>query len=262
MSYDTILVERGGIVGIIKLNRPQQRNTLGTKLTNDIIKALHDFDNDPEVHVIVIMSNLPRVFSAGRDLAEGSVTDVMKQRETSSGPAQLWLTLRSLKKIVIASVNGYALAGGTGLAVCCDLVIAAEDAVFGLPEINVGLFPMTIAPAMVRNVTSLKKCLELFVTGDRFSAQEAESIGLVNKVVPPDKLEEATLELARKIASKSPTTLQLGKQFFYNMLDMEYTQATKYAAEMISIVAISEDGQEGQRAFVEKREPQWKKLAQ
>ena len=253
MSYETILVERGGTVGIIKLNRPQQRNALGTQLTNDIIKALHDFDSDPEVHVIVIMSKLPRVFSAGRDLAEGSVTDVIKQRETSSGPAHLWLTLRSLKKIVIAAVNGYALAGGTGLAVCCDLVIAAEDA---------GLFPMTIAPAMVRNVTSLKKCLELFVTGDRFSAQEAESIGLVNKVVPPDKLEEATLELARKIASKSPTTLQLGKQFFYNMLDMEYTQATKYAAEMISIVAISEDGQEGQRAFVEKREPQWKKLAQ
>lgn len=260
MSYETILVERGGTIGIVKLNRPQQRNALGTQLTNDIIKALHDFDNDPEVHVIVIMSNLPRVFSAGRDLAEGSVTDVIKQRETSSGPAHLWLTLRSLKKIVIAAVNGYALAGGTGLAVCCDLVIAAEDAVFGLPEINVGLFPMTIAPAMVRNVTSLKKCLELFVTGDRFGAQEAESIGLVNKVVPPDKLEEATLELARKIASKSPTTLQLGKQFFYNMLDMEYTQATKYAAEMISIVAISEDGQEGQRAFIEKREPQWKKL--
>ncbi|GAI94096.1 unnamed protein product, partial [marine sediment metagenome] len=165
-----------------------------------------------------------------------------------------------MKKIVIAAVNGYALAGGTGFAVCCDLVIAAEDAVFGLLEINVGLFPMTIAPAMVRNVTSLKKCLELFVTGDRFSAQEAESMGLVNKVVPPDKLEEATMELARKIASKSPTTLQIGKQFFYNMLDMEYTQATKYAAEMISIVAVSEDGQEGQRAFIEKREPRWKKL--
>ncbi len=260
MNYETILVERRETIGIIKLNRPQQRNALGTQLINDVIKALHDFDDDPEVHVIVIMSNLPRVFSAGRDLSEGSATDIIKQREISSVPPQLWFTLRSLKKIVVAAVNGYALAGGTGFAVCCDLVIAAEDAVFGLLEINVGLFPMTIAPAMVRNVTSLKKCLELFVTGDRFSAQEAESMGLVNKVVPPDKLEEATMELARKIASKSPTTLRIGKQFFYNMLDMEYTQATKYAAEMISIVAVSEDGQEGQRAFIEKREPRWKKL--
>jgi enoyl-CoA hydratase len=260
VSYETILTERRETIGIIKLNRPQQRNALGAQLIDELIKALHDFDDDPKVYVIVIMSNLPRVFSAGRDLAEGSVADIIKQREASSRPPRLWLTLRSLKKIVIAAVNGYALAGGTGLAVCCDLVIAAEDAIFGLAEINVGLFPMTIAPTMVRNATSLKKCLELFVTGDRFSAQEAESIGLVNKVVPPEQLEAATMELAQKIASKSPTILQIGKQFFYNMLDMEYVQATKYATEMISILAVSEDGQEGQRAFIEKRGPQWKKL--
>ncbi len=260
MGYETILVERRETIGIIKLNRPKQRNALGTQLITDIIRALHGFDNDPEVSVIVIMSNLPRVFSAGRDLAEGSATDILKQREVSSGPPQLWLALRSLRKVVIAAVNGYALAGGTGLAACCDLVVAAEDAVFGLPEINVGLFPFTIGPTMVRNIASLKKCLELCVTGDRFSAQEAESIGLVNKVVPPDRLEAATMELAQKIASKSPTTLQIGKQFFYNMLDMEFTQATKYATEMLTIVATSEDGKEGQRAFIEKREPKWKKL--
>lgn len=263
MSYETVLVERRGAVGIIKLNRPEQRNALGIALTTDIIKALHEFDDDPEVYVIVIMSTHPKVFSAGRDLAEASAAlaaDVIKQREISGGPLQLWLTLRSLKKVVIASVHGYALAGGTGLAVCCDLVVAADDAVFGLPEINVGLFPFTIGPTMVRNTASLKKYFELCVTGDRFSAQEAESMGLVNKVVPRDKLEEATMELAQKIASKSPTTLQLGKHFFYNMLDMEYVQAAKYALELVSIAAVSEDGKEGQQAFIEKREPQWKKL--
>jgi len=263
MSYETILVERRGTIGIIKLNRPERRNALGAQLVAELTKALHDVDDDPEVHVIVIMSNLPRVFSAGRDLAEGSATlvaDIIKQRESDSGVPRLWLTLRSLKKVVIAAVNGYALAGGTGLAVCCDLVVAAEDAIFGLPEVNVGLFPFTLSPALVRSTTSLKKCLELILTGERFSAQEAESMGLVNKVVPPDKLEESTMELAQKIASKSPTTLQIGKQFFYNMLDMEYAQATKYAAEVLTIVAVSEDGREGQRAFVEKREPQWKKL--
>ncbi len=263
MIYETILVERRETVGIIKLNRPQQRNALNAQLIADVIKALHDFDADPEVHVIVIMSNLPKVFCAGRDLAEGSsalASDIIKQREISSGPPRLWLTLPSLRKVVIAAVNGYALAGGTGLAACCDLVIAAEDAVFGFLEINVGLFPMTIAPAIVRNTGSLKKCLELFLTGDRFSAKAAQSIGLVNMVVPPDKLEASTMELARKIASKSPTTLEIGKQFFYNMLDMEYTQATKYASEMLSILGVSEDGREGQPAFLEKREPQWKKL--
>jgi len=210
------------------------------------------------------MSSLPNVFCAGKDLSESSsalAADIIKQREISSSPVQLWLTLRTMKKIVIAAVNGYALAGGTGLAVSCDLVIAAEDAVFGLTEVNVGLFPMTIAPAMVRNMASLKKCFELFATGDRFGAREAESMGLINKVVPPNKLEEEAMELARKIAEKSPTVLQVGKQFFYNMLDMEYTQATRYAAEMLSILAVSDDGKEGQHAFLEKRKPVWKKLA-
>ena len=261
MSYETILVERRENIGIVKLNRPQQRNAISTQLIADIIKALHDFEDDPKVHVIIIMSNLPTVFCAGKDLAESSsalAADIIKQREISSSPLQLWFTLRSLRKVVIAAVNGYALAGGTGLATCCDLVVAAEDAVFGLTEVNVGLFPMTIGPTMVRNIASLKKCLELFVTGDRFSAREAEDMGLVNKVVPLDKLEESAMELARKIASKSLTSLQVGKQFFYTMLDMEYTQATKYAAEMLSILAVSEDGREGQRAFLEKREPKWK----
>ena len=263
MSYETILVERREAIGIIKLNRPEQRNALNAQLIADVTKALNDFDADPEVHVIVIMSNLPKVFCAGRDLAEFSselAADVMKQRETSSSLTRLWLTLRSLKKVVIAAVNGYALAGGAGLAIACDLVIAAEDAVFGCPEVNVGLFPMTIAPAIVRNVASLKKCLELFLTGDRLSAQEAESIGLVNRVVPLDELEKSAMELAQKIASKSPTVIGMGKQFFYNMLDMEYTQATKYATETITILGASEDGREGRQAFLEKREPKWKKL--
>lgn len=261
MSYETILIERRENIGIIKLNSPQNRNALGAQLIGELIKALHEFDDNPEVHVIVLMSNLPRVFCAGRDLTGYTVTDIIEQRKSSGGATQLWLTLRSLKKIVVAAINGYALAGGTGMAVGCDLVVAAEDAVFGLPEINVGLFPMTIAPNMIRNITSLKKCFELFVTGERFTAQEAAGLGLVNKVVPPEKLEATALELAQKIASKSPTILQIGKQFFYNMLDMEYNQAIKYSTEMISILAVSEDGQEGQRAFIEKREPRWKPVA-
>jgi len=262
MNYETILVERRETIGIIKLNRPRQRNALDARLTGELIRALNEFDDDSEVHVIVIMSNLPRVFCAGRDLTEGSsasATDVAKQREISSAIPKLWLTIRSMEKVVIAAVNGYALAGGTGLAIWCDLTIAAEDAIFGLPEVNIGLFPFTVAPAMGYNTASVKKCLEIILTGDNLSAREAENMGLVNKVVPPDKLEELTMEMAQKIASKSQTTLQIGKQFFYNMLNMEYTQATKYGAEMISLVAVSEDGIEGQRAFLEKRKPKWEK---
>jgi methylglutaconyl-CoA hydratase len=263
MSYETILVERRDTSGIIKLNYPEKRNALNNKLIDDVIKALHSFDDDPKVYVIVIMSTHGKVFCAGRDLAEGSsqlASDVIKQRAISIGPRRLWQTLRSLKKIVIAGVNGYALAAGTGLVAACDLVVASEDAVFGCPEINVGLFPTTVAPAMIDSIGSIKKCLEIFLTGDRLSAQEAASIGLVNKVVPPDKLEEATIKLAQKIASKSPTVLQIGKEFFYNILGMEYNQAIRYSTEIITMLAISKDGREGQRAFLEKRQPQWREL--
>ena len=264
MNYEMILLERKERIGIIKLNHAEKRNALGSQLTGELIEALRELDDDPGVYVIVIMSNVPGVFCAGRDLSEGSSTspcDIIRQREFSSRVARLWLTFGSLRKVVICGVNGYALAGGCGLAVCCDLVIAAEDATFGLPEIDVGLFPATIGPAMIRNMKSLKKCFELFVTGDRFSAEEAERMGIINKVVPTDRLEAATMELAMKIASKSPTILQMGKEFFYTMLDMEYSKAVRYAKEMISIMALSEDGIEGQKAFVEKREPRWKSLA-
>ncbi len=263
MSYETILVERRDAVGIIKLNRPEKRNALNAQLINDVVKALNEFDADPEVQVIVIMSTHPKVFCAGRDLDEGSpgmATDIIKQREISSGPPRLFLAIRSLKKVVIAGVNGYALAGGTGLAVWCDLTVAAEDAIFGFPETNVGLFPSVVVPVLGYNTASVKKCLELILTGDRISAHEAERLGLVNKVVPPDRLEEATIELAQNIAGKSPATTQVAKKTFYNMLNMEYTQAAKYGAEITAMLAVSEDGMEGQRAFLEKRQPQWEKL--
>lgn len=265
MSYETILVERKDKIGVIKLNRPQQRNALSVQLITDVVAALRDFDNDPQINVVVIMSNLPTVFCAGKDLAESSsnlAAGILRQREISRTPVELWFTLRNMKKIVIAAVNGYALAGGTGFAISCDIVIASEDAVFGLTEVNVGLFPMTISPAMVRNTSSPKKCFELCVTGERFGAREAERLGMVNKVVPPDKLIEETMKFASEIAEKSPSALQVGKQFFYNMLDMEYAQATKYAAEMLSILAISDDGKEGMRAFLEKRKPVWKQASQ
>lgn len=263
LSYETILVERKDAIGIIKLNRPEKRNAMNAQLVDDVVTALHEFEADHEVNIIVIMSTHPKVFCAGRDLDEGSsgiATDIMKQREISQGPLRLFLAIRSLKKVVIAVVNGYALAGGTGLAVWRDLTVASEDAVFGMSEANVGLFASTVVPALGYNTASVKKCLELILTGDRIDAHEAERLGLVNKVVPLDRLEEGTIELAQKIASKSPATMQVVKKTFYNMLNMEYTQATKYGAEITAMLAVSNDGIEGQHAFLEKREPQWKKL--
>jgi len=262
MSYNTVLVERKDTVGIIRLDRPEKRNAMNAELVNETIQALQEFDADPDVDVVVILSTHPRVFCAGRDLDEGSTeeaTDIARQREISTGPARLFLAIRSLRKPVIAGVNGFALAGGTGLAIWCDLVVAAEDAIFGVPEANVGLFPSVVVPALGFSTASVKKCLEMILTGDRIDAGAAERLGLVNTVVPADSLEEATMELARKVASKSPTTSQVAKKTFYNMLGMEYNQAVKYGAEITAMLAVSADGMEGQRAFLEKRPPQWRK---
>ena len=258
MNYKTILLEHKKNIGIIKLNDVHRRNALSRELITELIDALQELDANRQVYVIVIMSNVSGVFCAGRDLSERDSIDMIKQREFSSGPANLWLLLQSIRKVVIAAVNGFALAGGCGLAVCCDLVIASEDATFGLPEIDVGLFPVTVGPAMIRNIQSLKKCFELFVTGDRFNAMEAQRIGIVNKVVRTDELDAATIELANKIASKSPTILQMGKEFFYTVMDMDYKSGIMYAKELISIMASTGDSIEGQKAFLEKRKPRWK----
>jgi enoyl-CoA hydratase/carnithine racemase len=263
MVPKTIIVEKEGSVGIIRLNHPEKRNALSALLVDEVVQALQSFDADPQVNVVAILSTHPTVFCAGRDLDEGSVqsaSDAATQRAISARPPRLFLAIRSLKKVVVAGVNGFALAGGLGLAVWCDLVVASEKAVFGLPEINVGLFPSVVLPALGFNTASAKKCLEMILTGERITAADAEKLGIVNSVVPADRLEHATLELARKLAAKSPHTLQLAKKTFYNMLDMEPAQATRYGVEVTSLLAVSRDGIEGQRAFLEKREPRWQPL--
>jgi len=257
MEADRLEIEVQDNIGIVRLNHPATRNALGSKMIGELIEALHELEQNPTVNIIVLLSGLPKVFSAGRDLSEGSIDDIIDQRKFCSQATNLWGTLHALKKVTIAGLNGYVLAGGCGIAVCCDLALATEDAVFGLPEINVGLFPVTIAPAIMRNTGLAKKCFQLFVTGDKFSAAEAEELGIINQVVPADKLEEKVLELARSIASKSPTIIEMGRNFFYAMREMEYTNALKYAHEVITIMAASHDGIEGQNAFMEKRKPQW-----
>ena len=261
MDYETVLVERRENVGIIKLNRPRQRNALNAQLATDILNTLHELEDDTQIRVIVMMSAVSGVFCSGRDLAELASlreAEVLEQRKAFHKVAEIMLTIPAMKKMVIAAVSGYVLAGGCGLAACCDLVIAAEDAVFGMPEVNVGLFPLVVAPALMRSL-GVKKCLELFSTGDRIDAHEAKRIGLVNSVVPVDKLEGAAMELAQKLTSNSQTALQLGKQAVYTMLDMEYAKAVRYGHEMISILATTEDAKEGATAFIEKRAPRWKK---
>lgn len=255
MEYKTIIVEKKDNIGILTLNLPEKLNTLSAKLYNDIVSSLQEMENDEAVHVIIIKAK-GRAFCAGGDISEPTPTPI--ERHLDRRFAKLSRTITSMGKPVIAAVHGVATAGGCGLAVSCDLVIASEDAKFGTTAINVGLFCFGPAVPLSRSV-GRKKSLELLLTGDLITAAEAEKIGIVNHVVAKEELEEATMTLAKKLAAKSPIATQMGKKSYYMMEDMEYNKALEYSEEMISILGSTEDAEEGINAFLEKRKPCWKK---
>lgn len=255
MGYQTIVIEKKQHIGILTLNRPEKLNTLNIQLYKEIVLGLEDMENDDEIYVIIIKGN-GKAFCAGEDISEP--TPGALERHQDRRFAKLSGTIASMRKPVITAVHGAATAGGCGLALSCDLVVASEDARFGTTAINVGLFCFGPSVPLSRSV-GRKKSLELLLTGDIISAQEAERIGLVNRVVPREKLEEAAMELAKKLACKSPIALQMGKQNFYSTADMEYKKALDYSEQMIAILSSTEDAKEGISAFLEKRTPHWKK---
>jgi enoyl-CoA hydratase/carnithine racemase len=255
MAYETILVEKNDHVGILTLNRPDKLNTLSVTLFEEIVLGLEDLERDKEVNVVVVRAN-GRAFCAGRDVSDP--TESPLERHEHRRFARLAAAIATMGKPVIAAVQGPATAGGFGLALACDLVIASDDARFGMTAINVGLFGFGPALLLSRSLGQ-KKALEILLTGDLIGAAEAERLGLVNRVVPRERLDEATMELAEKLAKKSPVALRMGKRGFYTMADMEYLKALDYAEALISILHSTEDVEEGIKAFLEKREPIWKK---
>ncbi|MFC2024710.1 enoyl-CoA hydratase/isomerase family protein [Chloroflexota bacterium] len=257
MGYQTIIIERQGNIGILTLNRPSKNNALNTQLYKEIALGLIDFEKSDEVHVLLIRSN-GKNFCVGRDLSETHSSTWERRRNAKAGGfAKLASLLSTVRKPVIAAVQGAAVAGGCGLALSCDLVIASEDARFGVTAINVGLFCFGPSVPLCRSV-GRKKSLELLLTGDLIDATEAKKIGLVNHVVPRERLEEAAMELANKLADKSPIAIQMGKQSFYAMADMEYAKALAYSEDLGLILASTPDAEEGIKAFLEKRTPNWK----
>ena len=257
MKYQTILIEKKRRVGIITLNRPERRNALSAQLVTEMLDALHELDDDSKIGAIVIRG-AGSSFCSGHDFSELVGKNVLELRRKFRKSLHLMETIAAISKPVIAAVHGYATAMGCALAAGCDLVIAAEDALFQLPGTSLGAACISPAAVVCRTV-GRKKCVELLLTADPITADEAERAGLVNRVVPPAELDAAAEELAEKLAGKAPLALQLGKEAIYNMLDMEQGKAYDYAAEMISINFDTEDGGEGAASFLEKRKPRpWK----
>lgn len=256
MEYKNILYEVKENVAWIILNQPEKRNPLSYQTMRELIDALVKSRGDEEIRVIVITGTGEKAFCAGADINEFKAS-ALENREQSGLYTELCLAFTSLGKPSIAAVNGLALAGGCGLALFPDITIASDKARFGVPEINVGIWPMIVSASLFRAV-GRKKALELMCTGEMIDAHEAWRIGLVNKVVGANQLESTVLELAEKLKSKSPTTMKLGLEAFYTMADMELSKAIKHLREVAALVSNTEDGQEGVIAFLEKRKPVWK----
>lgn len=254
-----VLYECRGPVARVTLNRPESRNALSAEMMSGLHDALLRARDDTSVRVVVLTGAGDRAFCAGGDLGGSGFQQkgFLERHHDRRGFADLFRVLNRLGKPVIARVRGHCLAGGFGLALACDLVVASEDSSFGTPEVKRGLMPMMIMATIFRNV-GRKKGLELLLTGDRIDAREAERLGLVNHAVPAAELDAKVDELAGKIAAMSPAIVRLGRDAFYTMSDLPFDAALDYLQAMLTVNVGSEDTVEGVRAFLEKREPQWK----
>ena len=256
MENEPILVDKQDMIGLITLNRPEEMNTFNVSFAGKLNDALREMDQDDEIRVIVIRAS-GKHFSTGISLSEFKDKSQKDYREFIKLMDEHNHTIARMKKPVIASVKGYALANGAGLVFACDLAVAAEDAKFGTTAINVGLICLGPAVPLVRSL-GRKKTLEMVLAGDIISAAEAEKLGLINKVVPPEELEASTMKLAAKLAKKSPLALQIGKTGIYGMSELPYHQSIDYLGELFASLCATEDAREGVTAFLEKRKPVWK----
>lgn len=258
MDLTDVLYEVDGAVAVITLNRPEQRNAMGPRMLRDLFTALGAARDHPDVHAIVLTGAGDKAFCAGADLAGfAAATTAMQRHNEQALFVQLFLTMEKLGKPIIGAVNGHALAGGFGLALACDLLVAADTATFGTPEIRVGLWPMMIMSIVVRNL-GRKRAMELFLTGRRIDARTAHEWGIVNSVAPPAQVREQALELARAVSGWSPLIVRLGRNAFYAIDGLDFEAALNHLHSELAIISMSDDFREGVQAFLEKREPQFK----
>jgi enoyl-CoA hydratase/carnithine racemase len=265
LPYQTIIVEKIDGVAKITLNRPEVLNAINTATRTDLYNALEELKKDSDVRV-VILTGAPRIrekegvkeirhaFSVGWDMSEAM------QRPSGEGAPQIDLMsyIESYEKPMIAMVNGYALGGGLELALACDFIFASENSEFGSPEIDRGFMPGWGATQRLPRRIGLPKAKRLILTGERIGAREAERIGLVDVVVPMEKLEEVTVEFAKKLASKAPLAVKAIKEVMNKGVDLDIQSGLKLEQEFVAKLAQTEDFREGIRAFFEKRQPQWK----
>ena len=257
-SDGEVLLARGDGVATVTINRPERRNAMSWGVVRGLRAAVGDIRSDPDSRVMVLTGSGDAAFCAGADLGgmaqgDGGFVELHQARGELAG---LFGDLWGLGKPTIARVQGWALAGGFGLALACDLVVASDRARFGAPEVDVGLWPYMITVPLVRSMPP-KKALELMLSGRVVDSAEADRIGFVTRVVSHDELDSAVGELASSLAAKSPAVMKLGRSSFYAVWDMAAADALAHLHAMLTLTTETEDAAEGISAFLEKRPPRW-----
>jgi enoyl-CoA hydratase/carnithine racemase len=253
-----VLYDVSDNVATITLNRPEQRNAVGPRMLRDLLAALDTAGTSDEVRVVVLTGAGDKAFSAGADISEMSGEESEVRRHQERGLfVDLFLAMQGLGKPIVGCINGHALAGGFGIALSCDVLVAADTAQFGTPEIRVGLWPMMIMSIVVRNL-GRKRALELFMTGERIDARTAQQWGFVNRVTPPGEVRAEAFEWARELTQWSPLVMRLGRNAFYDIDALDMETALRYLHAQLSIVSLSDDFREGVTAFLQKRPPRFR----
>lgn len=254
-----VLRRREGAVLTLTIDRPDQRNSLNGEVLDGLVEGLRSGDGDPDVRVFVL-TGAGDAFCAGADLAGGigaaAEQGALARHEALGRIGQLFEVIDEVGKPLVGRINGHALAGGLGLALACDILVTADHATFGVPEVKRGLWPFQISVHLVDHLGP-KRALELMMTGQRIDASTAHAWGLVNRVVPGEELDAAVGELTDRLVAVSPVGLRLGRRSFVAIRDMDRDAALAYLQGMLDLAVQTEDVVEGITAFFEKRDPEW-----
>lgn len=253
-SYTTILVERVGRVGLVRLNRPEAMNALNSTLLTELMDALLDLDHQAEIGAMVISGN-ERVFAAGADIkemAEASAVEMWLRDAVSQ-----FDRIRQVKKPVIAAVSGWALGGGCELALSCDMIVASESARFGQPEINLGVIPGAGGTQRLARALGKALTMEMVLNNRTLTAEEALRFGLVNRVVPVERYLEEAITLAQEIAERAPLAVRLAKEAVNLAFETSLSEGLAAERRAFYFLFSTQDQKEGMAAFIAKRKPHW-----
>jgi enoyl-CoA hydratase len=258
MSLDNLLIERDSGVAILTVNRPKVLNALNTQTLDELRRAILELKHDDSVRAVVLTGAGEKSFIAGADINELATQTPTTGREHAIAGQHVLDLIEHMGKPVIAAINGYALGGGCELAMACTIRLAADTAKLGQPEINLGLIPGYAGTQRLARLVGKGRALELLLTGDQISAQEAHRLGLVNRVVPAADLMAEAKKLAASLASKAPIAVRYILEAVHKGVEMPFQQAQIFEATLFGLVASTEDMREGTKAFLEKRKAEFK----